>query len=155
MRRGVRPALAFALVLAALPAAAADAERTLCRGGESVLFSCRIGARLLSLCTRPEAPRLSYRFGVPGRVELDYAGPFLRSSLPGYGGGVTSVLFSRGGYDYAVYSRARRAPGGGDPETEDGVTVSRAGRRLKTWVCDDGGAGFRAGLDWLPRKPGE
>ena len=141
-------------------AAAEPAERTLCRPDEAVVFSCTVGARLVSLCrTGADPKRLSYRFGRPDRVELAYpeagaAGTFKRTSGLLYGGGITAVGFRRGDYEYAVYSRMGRAAGGGDPETEDGVAVARGGKRISTLICDDGGAGFRESIDWLPKKPG-
>lgn len=135
------------------------AEESLCQPGEPVVFSCHIGKKTLSLC-RPSAERrdLSYRFGTPARVELAYPppgkrarAPFTVSTLPLVAGGVTTVAFRRGQYEYAVYSRFGRS-GGGDqaPEFEDGVVVSFAGKQLARMVCDDGGEGFREELGWLP-----
>jgi hypothetical protein len=133
----------------------------LCTAGESVVFSCQIGSKTLSLC-RPAGVReqLAYRFGLPGRVELDYPGqsvrqarhPFELSTTPLVGGGITTVRFQRGAYRYEVYSKSGR---GDDPErtpfTEDGVIVSRAGKRIWQHACEDGGAGFREELGWLPQ----
>ena len=140
--------------------AAEPAERTLCQAGETVVFSCSLGAKLVSLCSAGNAPkRLSYRFGAPGRVELAYpdpgaAGAFEWSSGPLYGGGITTVSFKRGPYEYSVYARIGRAAGGGEPEFEDGLVIARDGKRIQTKVCDDGGAGFRESIEWLPKKPG-
>ena len=152
--------LAGACLAAGAALAAEPAERTLCQPAEAVVFSCTVGARLVSLCSVGADPkRLSYRFGTPGHIELAYpeagaAGAFERSSGPLYGGGITAISFKRGEYEYGVYSRMGRAAGGGDPETEDGVAVARGGKRISTLVCDDGGAGFRESIDWLPKKPG-
>jgi hypothetical protein len=136
------------------------AQDSLCAAGEPVVFSCHIGARTLSLC-RPSSLRqeLVYRFGTRRRVELAYPEPGLRalpgfeiSSTPLVGGGVTTVTFRRGEYEYRIYSKAGR---GDDPartpQFEDGLVVARNGKPVRHLVCDDGGEGFREGLDWLPK----
>lgn len=137
-------------------------ERTLCKPTETVVFSCSIGWKLVSLCSDVVSPKsLTYRFGTQETVELIHpaagaAGGFTWSSSPLYGGGITSVNFKRGSYEYSVYSRLGRAPGDrneGAPEFEDGVTISRGNKLIKSLICDDGGAGFRQNIEWLPRRP--
>ena len=157
----MRRAVLFSACLSAGVALAAEtAERTLCQPAEVVVFSCTIGAKLVSMCrTGAEPKRLSYRFGAPGRVELAYpdpgaAGAFEWSTGPLYGGGITTVSFKRGPYEYGVYARVGRAAGGGEPEFEDGLAIARDGKRIQTKVCDDGGAGFRESIEWLPKKAG-
>ena len=158
---------ALVLVTAGLVVGCATArdapERTLCEPTEAVVFSCSVGQKMVSLCSPAAAPRsLAYRFGAPGMIELAYpdrgaVGSFEWASAPRYGGAITSVNFNSGGYEYSVYASLGRASGGantGDPEFEDGVSVSRGGRRIKSLVCDDGGAGFRQSIEWLPRRPG-
>jgi len=155
----VRRAVLLGAWLAAGAALAAEpAERTHCQPGEAVVFSCTVGAKLASLCLA-DNDRLSYRFGKPGAIELTYpepgtVGAFERSNALLYGGGIVTVSFKRGEFEYGVYSKMGRAAGGGDPETEDGVTVARKGKRVATLVCDDGGAGFRESIEALPKKPG-
>jgi len=137
-------------------------ERTLCKSTETVVFSCSIGWKLVSLCSNAVAPKsLTYRFGTPDTIELIHpaagaAGVFTWSNTPLYGGGITSVNFKRESYEYSVYARLGRTPGDrneGAPEFEDGVTISRGGRLIKSLICDDGGAGFRQNIEWLPRRP--
>lgn len=146
--------LAAAAVVSA--SAQAGAPESLCRPGEPVVFACHIGSKTVSLC-RPSAlaRELTYRFGTPATIELAYppAGkrlraPFTVSTAPLAGGGITSVAFRRGQYQYAVYSMVGRSDGA--PLFEDGVIVSRRGKEVAKLVCDDGGEGFREGLDWLP-----
>lgn len=136
--------------------AQAQAQESLCLPGEPVVFACHTGSKTVSLC-RPSAlaRELTYRFGKPAAVELAYppAGqrlraPFTVSNAPLAGGGMTTVAFRRGEYEYAVYSMVGRSDG--TPRFEDGVIVSRRGKQLARLVCDDGGAGFREELDWLP-----
>ncbi len=148
----------------ALPVAAAvqAPERSLCKPAEAIVLSCSVGRKIVSLCAAgtagADALRMTYRYGAPNRMELVYpadgaAARFYQASAPVYGGGITSVSFSRAGYEYSVFAKQGRAAGGGDPEFEDGVIISRGGQRLKTLVCDDGGAGFRQSIEALPAKP--
>lgn len=158
-------ALSWVAAPASADAAAAPAEKTHCQMGETVVLSCQVtGRKIVSLCSSgpATAPQLAYRFGTGRRIELVYpapgnAGAFYRTSAPLIGGGIATVGFSRGGYDYSVYAKSSQpggaaGGGGGDPEFEDGLIVSRGGKRLRTLVCADGGAGFRQSIDWLPRK---
>ncbi len=155
----MRPVVVLVAWLATGAALAAEpAERTLCQPGEALVFSCTVGAKLASLC-RSGNDRLSYRFGKPGAVELAYPnagaiGAFERSNALLYGGGIVTVSFKLGEFEYGIYSKMGRAAGGGDPETEDGIAVARNGKRVATLVCDDGGAGFRESIESLPKKPG-
>jgi hypothetical protein len=136
--------------------AQARAQDSLCQPGEAIVFACHVGTKTVSLCRPPAlAPELTYRFGTPARVELAYppAGkqmraPFTVSNAPLAGGGITTVAFRRGEYEYEVYSMVGR--GDAAPRFEDGVLVLRRGKEVAKLVCDDGGEGFREGLDWLP-----
>jgi len=129
----------------------APADASLCLAHEPVVFACSVGGKIASLCRSGDAGNgLSYRFGKPAAVELRYPQPgqrarpaFSMKTEPLIGGGVTKVTFQRGGYTYTVYSRVARAPDGGTPEFEDGITVERRGKLLRRLRCDDGGAGFR------------
>jgi hypothetical protein len=148
-----------AACLASVLGADARAHESLCQPGEAVVFACHVGRKTVSLC-RPSAlaHELTYRFGTPARVELTHppAGkqlraPFTLSTAPLFGGGVTTVGFRRGKYEYQVYSKVSRSDDADRaPLFEDGVIVSRRGRQVSKLVCDDGGEGFREGLDWLP-----
>lgn len=156
---GARAARLLAAVLFVLGADAC-AQDSLCRPGEPVVFSCHVGGKTVSLC-RPSGLRqeLIYRFGTPARVELTHpdpgslaAAPFTRETAPLAGGGVTTVVFRRGQYQYGVYSKVARGAGPERaPEFEDGIVISRRGKPVRRLVCDDGGEGFRESLDWLPQ----
>lgn len=153
--------LATALSAAVMAPAgvATAAEDTLCGTDETVVFSCHVGKKIVSLC-RPAAGEkaLVYRFGAPGRPELVFpesghvGGPgFTRWEAVRFGGGTTSVSFQRGEYRYSVYSQVGRSEGPERiPEIEDGVLILRNGRPLRRLVCDDGGEGFREDVGWLP-----
>jgi hypothetical protein len=154
-----RSAAAVGAAAACWLCSGALAQDSLCAASEPVVFSCHIGARTVSLC-RPSSLRqeLIYRFGTRDRVELAWPQPgsrvlpgFELSSTPLVGGGVTTVTFRRGQYEYHVYSKVGRRDGA--PLFEDGVIVSRRGKQVAKLVCDDGGEGFREGLDWLAAAP--
>ncbi|GAB3427693.1 hypothetical protein NX773_00265 [Massilia solisilvae] len=150
----------LALLLAVNLAPQANAQ--LCTPDEAVVFSCQVGAKTVSLC-RPQGVRgqLAYRFGGRDGVEMSFpragtraagAGRFGLATTPLFGGGVTRVVFDRGGYRYEVYSKSARADDAErTPYVEDGVIVRRGGKTMWHLVCEDGGAGFREELGWLPR----
>jgi hypothetical protein len=124
---------------------------SLCAPNEPVVFACQVGDKMVSLC-RPAGDRgmLSYRFGAPEKLELNYPEPgrqasaaFTVKSAPLVGGGETTVAFQRGGYTYTVYSRVARGDDGETPEFEDGVLVARRGKLVRRMRCEDGGEGFR------------
>lgn len=124
------------LLVAACSTAAAA---TLCAAGEHVVFSCTTtkGRKIVSLCSSPaRAPgkiTLTYRFGRPGQVELQ----FPRESVEGDAARFryahyfraraerTEVTFHTGDAGYSVfrYDDADEAP-----STVAGVRVSRRGR---------------------------
>jgi hypothetical protein len=153
----------FHLGLAALAgtamASAGAGEASLCAPGENIVFSCHVGPKTVSLCRPAGTPQaLVYRFGAPGRLELVFpeggragSAGFARADALRYGGGSTAVSFRRGEYQYSLYSQLGRSEGPDrTPEFEDGLLVSRNGKLLKRFVCDDGGEGFRESVDWLP-----
>lgn len=153
-------AVAGAIVLG--PACAGDMpELTLCRPPETVVFACDLGKRRVALCLEPGSEQvLVYRFGRPGRIELQHraaATHFWRSEQLTYGGSEVEVGFSRGGWDYRLYARTGRGEANGSeprvPEAEDGLRVARRGSLGRASVCVDGGLGFRADLGALPAKP--
>jgi len=143
----------------------AYAEESLCSGHEKIVFSCHVGRKIISLCKAQKAPQdLTYRYGTPGHLELTYPdrninepGKFYTSSNPLFGGEVTSLAFRRGIYEYSIYSKIGRMDSATDQENriplfEDGLVISKNGKRLKQQVCDDGGEGFREDIRWLPNE---
>jgi len=141
------------------------AEESLCAGNEEIVFSCHVGRKIISLCRPSESPRaLTYRYGTPEHLELvhpgrepDAKGEFYTSSSPLFGGGETTLAFTRAGYEYKIYSKIGRADSGEPQEDrtpifEDGLVISRSGKTLRQLVCDDGGQGFREDIDWIPNQ---
>jgi hypothetical protein len=108
----------------------------LCETGEMVAFACRMArtGRTVSLCERPG--HLAYRFGVPGRIELELPDPKLPE--PPYllleeGGGheLRGVVFTRGAHAYAV----TRFVGGRPVIEEFAVSVQRHGSPVALLKC--------------------
>lgn len=136
-------------------------EESLCSGQEKIVFSCHVDKKMLSLCRPIDSPcELIYRFGSAGKPEMTYPDPqdrseFYRVDAPLFGGGITTLAFVRGDYEYRLYSKIGREDSAGAPEEhipefEDGIVVSKSGKQLKQLICSDGGEGFREDIDWIP-----
>ncbi len=155
---------AFVLLLL-LVCLTAYAEDSLCTEHEKIVFSCHTGKKVISLCKEQKAPQnLTYRYGTPEHLELAYPNPkineqgkFYMSSSPLFGGGTTSITFSRGVYEYRIYSKIGRMDSdsnqeGRIPMFEDGLVISKNGKQLKQQACEDGGEGFREDVGWVPSQ---
>lgn len=113
-------------------------EITLCQPHEEIYFSCPIDGKVVSLCASgnisPDNGYVQYRYGVPGRVELQF--PEKRNpprNLFGiidiYVGNLnfTHVKFMVGAYGYVIYQ--------GSPS---GVYVKRHGGVISNYMCAPG-----------------
>ncbi len=115
-----------------------------CHNDESVLFSCRAGAKQISVCSSPDILRktgyIAYRFGRPGqRLEMDFQP---RGTNPtdvfsyfgdGYAKGSTALLqFSVGEFTYQVFSERHVFNWSGS-----GVVVNRGKERVAYSLCDE------------------
>lgn len=89
---------------------------TLCSDAEKTLFSCSVkrSAKVVSLCASADVTKtrgyVQYRFGVPGKVELEYPADKARSQEKFeyhhyFRAQVdeTEISFSSGGYKYAIF----------------------------------------------------
>lgn len=135
-----RPWCLLALALLMPLAHAADH----CRAGEVAYFACQTRAKkLISLCgaAAGKAPSaLHYRFGPPGKVELEYpsagaAGSLARFSYNEYTRAMTyyvDIGFVTGGYRYALF---KRYDGTESPVTDYGVSVTAPDGRDTTIEC--------------------
>lgn len=134
-------ALAVGLTALLLASPVAGAATSLCEGAERVIFACRVGAKLVSLCEAPTTGEgvglLQYRIGRPGRM-LEMRYPAATDSDPAFragsttlaGGGGAWVEFNRGRYRYVVYSFLIHGKG-----EVAGVAVEAEGTRLATLRC--------------------
>ena len=133
--------LAAALAFAASPRGPTHPPPSLCRARERVTFTCPVRGRVLSICGR--GSQAVYRYGRPGRVEVEAGSPTF--VLEGFsGGGETQVTFHRADVGYLVYQSTVRTafgPGGNAPEFSEGVVVRRGGKTLADHPCTGPSAG--------------
>lgn len=91
------------LVATAWPfqAGAAGRQKTLCAVGETKIFSCPVRGKLVSVC-RDRTGVSTYRFGRPGRIELQSKN--LRVAQIGASGNTEEIFFENNGFQYVVHS---------------------------------------------------
>ena len=78
----------------------------------------------------------TYRFGLPGRIEL--TSDKLTSAYEMYsGGGETQIAFTNGDYTYVVFDRTRRMSvgRGNDTSFSNGLLIRRSGRTVSAARC--------------------
>ncbi len=142
LKKVLAPAAALLAVLAAYPGAAPaqpGPAASLCRPPETVLFTCRVGARMVSICGRTkEQGGAVYRYGRPGRLEVEAAD--LRRAFEGWpGGGGTQAYADTPTHRYVVFDRMVRT--GFDEEGHNiarmtqGLLVQSRGRTLSRQEC--------------------
>ena len=103
----------FVLVVLVLPS---QQQRSLCASNEKIIFNCRIkqSSRIVSLCSSPELTKdkgyLQYRFGVPGKIELEFPkereksqqafkySHYFRAQVD-----LTEISFTSDGYQYSIF----------------------------------------------------
>lgn len=134
----------------AAPAASAPASQ--CRADETVLYSCRFGAALGSVCGGTGT--VHYRFGPAGRPAIDLAsapdwGNVHTGRVRGQGGGYQEhVRFTRGDTHYLVFRGEDGSLASRPGRTYSGIAVlggARGERALATLACK-GGARIAPGL---------
>ncbi len=130
-------------------------QASLCQPSERVIFSCTLKrpAKLVALCASKSLTRengyLQYRFGLPGKVELEYPKQqdgssqffryhhYFRAQVD-----LTEISFTNDGVEYAVFDNYN---GEEKPAvSEEGVTVSDKGKDT-TLTCKG-----RAKVDFEP-----
>ena len=142
--RSTRKLTLAAILLAALAVAhpnAAPAQLrlagSLCRAPEVVLFTCDMGTKTVSICGR-EQGGAAYRFGRPGRVELEASDLHL-ADRGWSGGGETQVYADTPTHRYIVYNRMIRTAFGPDglhdSRITSGLLVQRGGRTVWSREC--------------------
>ena len=124
------------LCLLVLGAAACAAEPSLCGGGETPLFTCPVGKKVVSICG--SGGKATYHFGRPGRVEMSSdALSFAETAFSG--GGETQISFRNGAYIYIVYDKTTRtsfsSDGHHDPDFSSGLVVQKSGKTISALAC--------------------
>lgn len=121
------------------PAQTRPAAASLCRAPEAVLFTCRVGARTVSICGRTkEQGGAVYRYGRPGRLEAEAAD--LHRAFEGWsGGGETQAYADTLTHRYVVFDRMVRTgfddEGHNIPRMTQGLLVQSGGRTLSKREC--------------------
>jgi hypothetical protein len=158
-----------ALVSAAKPAAAAQATPTsgqasFCTSEESVVFACRTGGKMVSVCAAkaagPSRGYLQYRFGKPDSPEpLEMILPESQlpptkvatgENVPFSGGGGSWLRFTKQPLAYTVYSGIGKWGPKGEIREKSGVVVERQGKAIATLKCSSKPIG-ELGADWFQR----
>ncbi len=120
-----------------------------CTAAEMVVFACRTGTKLVSICADPaSAPKkgyMQYRFGKLGdRETLDINWP--ENGLPPSvmstgdadafsGGGAAWLRIRKGDYAYVVYSGIGRWGPNGQTQVKEGVLVERGAKVITSLKC--------------------
>ena len=132
---------------------AADPASSHCTVDERVQFSCRIGAKTVSLCAAGAAGAITslvYRYGAPGRVEYEFvarhdnAHRFYASVAPASpGASVRQVWFDRGALRYLLTECV-----GGNCPGRAGLSILRGGHAVMNARCMPAGEND---LGWFRR----
>lgn len=134
-------------VMLALASFSAGAAPTLCQSPEVVAFSCEVGRshKIVSLCASAdisaERGSLTYRFGLPSHIELEFPRMGTKSSAKQfryahyfrYQTDRTEVTFNLGEYSYAVFSYFDSEQ---KPHTMEGVRVAH-GKKESVLRCSN------------------
>lgn len=132
----------------------APQRNSLCAQTEHIVFSCRTKAakrsastagKIVSLCASPDLTRehgyLQYRYGLPGKIELEFPGSrtgtqqvFQYTHYMRYQVDLTEINFQIDGYEYQVFDTYN---GEGKPAmAEQGVSVTAPGKpKTVSFTC--------------------
>ncbi len=120
------------------PVAQPRGTGTFCAADETVIFSCPLGAKRVSICG--SGNQATYRYGAPGKVELTTRD--LRLVERGFsGGGETQISAANNGYSYIVYDKTIRTSfnkaGQNIPDSQSGLLVRHNGQMLLSKRCEN------------------
>lgn len=139
--------LKFALLVVLVLTMAPPPPRSLCTSDEKVIFSCTLkSSRIVSLCSSRELTKdagyLQYRFGLPGKIELEFPkereksqqafkySHYFRAQVD-----LTEISFTSDGYQYSIFDdyNGEERPA----RTAQGVKVTPPNTREVTLNCRD------------------
>lgn len=134
------------------PPSTTTAPASFCTDKEIVVFACRTGAKLVSVCaprnTPPAKGYLQYRFGKPEARdaleltlpdgELTAARAATGETVPFAGGGGSWLRFQKGAYGYVVYTGTGKWGPRGEPQEKSGLVVERSGKAVAHLKCTHG-----------------
>ncbi len=162
-----------ALVSAAriVDAKPAAQRASFCTPAETVVFACRTGAKMASVCaSKDTGPKgyLQYRFGklddsepleqiLPEGGQVVAARAANGESVPFSGGGAVWLRFRKGQFTYTVYTGIGNWGPKGEKRTKAGLHIEHAGKPLATLKCQEEPISL-LGPDWFEKagvKPGK
>lgn len=155
-----------ALVSAAriIDAKPAARRTSFCTPAETVVFACRTGAKMASVCasgdTGPKGT-LQYRFGkldgsepleqiLPEGGQVSAARAASGESVPFSGGGGAWLRFAKGQFTYTVYIGIGNWGPKGEKRTKAGLHIEHAGKPLATLKCQEEPISL-LGPDWFEK----
>lgn len=120
-----------------------------CTANELVVFACRTGVKLVSVCadpaSGPDNGYMQYRFGRLGNrdaLEVNWPDDWLPpqavatgSAEALSGGGVAWLRIRKGTYAYVVYSGIGRWGPNGRTQTKEGIVVEHHGKTIASIKC--------------------
>lgn len=121
---------------------------SLCAARETVVFSCRTGSKVLSVCASESGPHperyLQYRYGTVGQpIELTIPGEKVSADRAAAGkavgfsgGGGAWLRFRNADYAYIVYSGIGNWGAKGEKLSKAGVAVERTGKPVANIRCE-------------------
>ncbi|MDX2220751.1 MAG: hypothetical protein SF172_17155 [Burkholderiales bacterium] len=144
--------------------AAATGQTSFCTSMEQVVFACRTGKKMVSVCADKKSTKttgmLQYRFGTPDSrdpLELmwpeNYAAPAKVShgeNVPFAGGGGAWLRIPKGDHAYVVYTGIGKWGPKGETRTKAGLTVERNGKAIAQLKCT-GEPISELGPDWFEK----
>ncbi len=146
----------------AAPAATGGRKASFCTPAETVVFACRTGAKMASVCASrdagPNGGTLQYRFGkLDGSEPLEQILPegqvaparaATGESVSFSGGGGAWLRFRKGQFTYTVYTGIGNWGPKGEKRTKAGLHVEHAGKPLATLKCQEEPVSL-LGPDWF------
>lgn len=148
------------LVVAASPAP----QASFCTPAETIVFNCRTGLKLVSVCASKDAARnqgyVQYRFGKAHSSEpLEMTLPESRvvppraasgATVAFSGGGGAWLRFGKGPFAYAVYTGVGNWGRRGEKLEKAGVLVERDGKQVANLKCTTPPTSL-LGPDWFAK----
>jgi hypothetical protein len=149
---------------ASTPPAIAGGSTSFCTRQETVVFSCRTGAKMVSVCASnnatPSQGYLQYRFGkassndalelVLPQAEVVANQAASGETVPFAGGGGSWLRFKKGGYAYVAYTGIGKWGPKGETQEKSGVVVERNGKTVAALKCT-GNTTSELGPDWYDK----
>jgi hypothetical protein len=146
------------ITAAPAPVAVAPGPDSHCTADEDVVFTCKTGKKLLSVCASKDLTAntgfIQYRFGPKGKPEMNLKEPaehpsaFTAAAAVSFAGAAyeNHIRFNGGDHNYVVYE------GEGEGWIRAGVVVEKNGKTIANISCKDGmSAASKLGADFFAK----